>query len=205
MTNTPTPLALQHLVELRKAVLWKTEGLDEGDLRRPMTPTGTNLLGLVKHLAACEWGYFGMCFDRPVPDLPHLREGAPRNLDFYATAEETAAQVVQDYRDACTASDRTVTELGLDAVGHVPWWDGREITVAEALEHMLSETARHAGHADIVRELIDGQAGLSAQGSNLTTEDPQEQEDFVEMLRTLSKRAEVGALGAAANADMPTA
>ncbi|MEL4356626.1 MULTISPECIES: DinB family protein [unclassified Luteococcus] len=195
--NATKQTLLTYLDAQRQALLWKVDGLDEGALRRPMTPTGTNLLGLVKHLAAVEYGYFQMSFGRPHPDLPHLRMDADRMLDFYATAEERADQIIQTYRDAIAASNQTCQELPLDAEARVPWWP-EPTTLERLIVHVAVETARHLGHADIVREQIDGQVGLTAANDNMATADPGFWESHLTMLRTLAKQAEVGALDSVA-------
>ena len=168
----PDPKAeLRHyLQEAREVLLWKLDGLSEYDIRRPMVPTGTNLLGLIKHVASVELGYFGDTFGRPSSErLPWFAESAEVNADMWATAEESREQIVGLYRRAWTHSDVTIDALALDAVGHVPWWPAErsEVTLHRILVHMIAETNRHAGHADIVRELIDGAAGWTAAQSNL--------------------------------------
>jgi uncharacterized damage-inducible protein DinB len=158
----------QYLQDAREALLWKLDGLTEYDVRHPLTPTGTNLLGLVKHLASVELGYFGEAFGRPSEEpLPWLDAGAAPNADMWATAAESRASIVGLYQRAWAHADATIAALPLDATGHVPWWppDRREVTLHRILVHMIAETNRHAGHADIVRELIDGAVGLRA-GSN---------------------------------------
>jgi hypothetical protein len=128
-----------------------------------MTPTGTNLLGLVKHVASVELGYFGDTFDRPSDEpLPWSADDAEPNADMWATADESREQIVGLYKRAWAHSDATIDTLALDATGHVSWWPGdrNEVTLHRILVHMIAETDRHAGHADIVRELIDGAAGL---------------------------------------------
>ncbi|MET9068461.1 DinB family protein [Streptosporangium sandarakinum] len=160
----------RYLKVAREALLWKLDGLSEYDIRRPMTPTGTNLLGLVKHVAGTEAGYFGDVFGRPFPEpLPWMEEDAEANADMWATAEESREEIIALYRRVWAHSDATIEALELDAAGRVPWWpDGRnEVTLHRILIHMIAETDRHAGHADIVRELIDGAAGLRQDGSNL--------------------------------------
>ena len=154
----------------REALLWKLDGLSEYDVRRPLTRTGTNLLGLVKHLATVEYGYFGDCFGRPYDDpLPWMGEDAEPNADMWATAGESREQITGLYRRACAHADATIDALPLDAVGHVAWWveRGRDVTLHTILVHMIAETHRHAGHADIVRELIDGEAGFLPNSDNL--------------------------------------
>jgi uncharacterized damage-inducible protein DinB len=156
----------------RDAVLSKLDGLGERDLRKPLTPTGTNLLGLVKHLAAVELGYFREVFDRPfeVPG-PWYGLDAEPNADMYATADESREYIVDLYRRSCALSDATIEELPLDAAGHVPWWSEPRVTLHRVLVHMIAETHRHAGHADIVRELVDGTAGMRGPGDNMAEGD----------------------------------
>jgi hypothetical protein len=128
-----------------------------------MTPTGTNLLGLVKHVASVDLGYFGDTFDRPSDEpLPWSADDAEPNAEMWATADESREQIVGLYKRAWAHSDATIDTLALDATGHVSWWPGdrNEVTLHRILVHMIAETDRHAGHADIVRELIDGAAGL---------------------------------------------
>lgn len=168
----PDPKADLHryLQRGREAVLWKLDGLSEYDIRRPMVPTGTNLLGLVKHLASMELGYFGEVFGRPSGEpLPWFDEGAEANADMWATADQSREEIVGLYHRAWAHSDATIAALALDVTGHVPWWpeERREPTLHQILVHMIAETDRHAGHADIVRELIDGAAGLRADNDNL--------------------------------------
>ena len=153
----------RYLQDAREALLWKLDGLSEYNIRRPMVPTGTNLLGLIKHAASVELGYFGDCFGRPFSEpLPWLEDDAEPNADMWATADESREQITGLYRRAWAHSDATIGTLALDAIGHVPWWpDNRsEVTLHKILVHMIAETDRHAGQADIVRELIDGATGL---------------------------------------------
>jgi hypothetical protein len=157
-----------YLQEGREALLWKLDGLSESDIRRPMVPTGTNLLGLIKHVASVELGYFGDVFGRPsgVP-LPWLAAGAEPNDDMWATADESREQIVGLYRRAWAHADATIDALPLDTIGHVPWWRQSDVTLHRVLVHMIAETHRHAGQADIVRELIDGAVGCRTRGDNL--------------------------------------
>jgi len=163
----------RYLQEARDALLWKLDGLTEYDIRRPLVPTGTNLLGLVKHLALVEQGYFGDTFGSPPEDKIPWDETDP-NSDMFAAPEESRAFITGLYRRACAQSDVTIDALPLDATGHVPWWpaDGNEVTLHHILIRLVAETNRHAGQADVVRELIDGAAGLSVEVSNLPSEDP---------------------------------
>jgi hypothetical protein len=165
---------LFYLTRSRDALLWKAEGLSEYDVRRPLVPTGTNLLGLVKHVGGVVAGYFGTCFGRPLDEpLPWLDEDAEVNADMWATAEESREQIVGLYQRAWAHAYETIDALPLDATGLVPWWppERREPTLHRVLLHVIAEVERHAGQADIVRELIDGSAGIRAEHSSLPNED----------------------------------
>ncbi|MFF2214021.1 DinB family protein [Streptomyces antibioticus] len=145
----------------RQALLWKLDGLSEYDARRPLTATGTNLLGLVKHVASVEARYFGEVFDRPSPEsLPRWQDHD--GGDLWAAADETRDQIVGFYRRTWDHADATIGELPLDAPGHVPWWPepSPNTNLFAVLVHVLGETNRHAGHADILREGIDGRTGM---------------------------------------------
>jgi uncharacterized damage-inducible protein DinB len=139
----------------RDAVLWKLEGLDDEQLRRPMTPSGTSLLGLVKHLAAVEYGWFCETFGRPAEPMP-FDEDDP-DADLRIRPDETTADVLAFYGRARAAADRAIDEIGLEETGTA--WFGDPVSMRWVLIHMVEETARHAGHADIVRELLDGTTG----------------------------------------------
>lgn len=165
----------RYLDSLHDALLWKLDGLGEYDLRRPLTPTGTNLLGLVKHVAAVEAEYFGLVFERPFPDPPAwlVAEEQPDNVDMWATAEESTASILDFFARVRSHGAETIAALDLDAPGFVSWWGpgGRAVTLGAVLVHVVSEVARHAGHADIVRELIDSAAGLAEANTNLPSQD----------------------------------
>jgi uncharacterized protein DUF664 len=188
----PDPKANLHraLQVGRDVLLWKLDGLSEYDIRRPMTPTGTNLLGLVKHVASVEAGYFGVVFGRPFAEpLPWYEEGAEENGDMWATADESREQIVGFYRRVWAHSDVTIDTLALDAVGHVPHWpeERSEVTLHQILVHMTAETHRHAGHADIVRELIDGTAGLRPDNDNMAAGDRRWWDDYRSRLERVAR------------------
>jgi uncharacterized damage-inducible protein DinB len=160
----------RYLQSARDAMVWKLEGLTERQVRQPMTPTGTNLLGLVKHVAGVEAGYFGEVFDRPFPEsMPWLDDDAEPNADMYATSEEATSDIIDLYRRVWAHSDATLAELPLDAHGEVPWWpqERRDVTLGRIAVHVIADIHRHAGHADILREAIDGASGLRADNTNL--------------------------------------
>ncbi|HEX8767442.1 MAG TPA: DinB family protein [Jatrophihabitans sp.] len=192
MADDPKHDLHRYLQQGRDALLWKLEGLSEYDVRRPMTPTGTNLLGLVKHVATMELGYFGDTFGRPSPvPLPWLDDDAEPNADMWATAAESRAQIVELYHRSWTHSDETIEQLPLEGIGRVPWWpaERQEVTLHRILTHMVVETHRHAGHADIVRELIDGSAGLRQDNSNLPDVDEDWLAGYRERLEAAARSA----------------
>jgi uncharacterized damage-inducible protein DinB len=179
----------RYLQTARDAVLWKLDGLAERDLRMPRTASGTNLLGLVKHLAGVEAEYFGSCLGRPFPDtIPWLDEDAEPEADMWATADESPEQIVQLYRDVQAFADATIAGLPLDAPAHVPWWRPEETTLHRLLVHMIAETARHAGHIDILREHIDGRRGLLATAPNLPDVDDAWWRNHVARLTEIAER-----------------
>jgi hypothetical protein len=150
------------LREVRETMLWKLEGLTEYDARRPLTSTGTNLLGLIKHLSNTEARYFGDVFGRPFPErLPWWDEDADYGTDKWATENESRAEIVDRYRRAWEHPDATIAALDIDAPGHVPWWPRPDVKLFNVLVHVLTETNRHAGHADILREQLDGAVGTA--------------------------------------------
>src|SRR5579862_2403795 len=157
----------------RDTLLWKLNGLSEYDIRRPLVPTGTNLLGLVKHKAHSEFVYFGDTFERPSSEPMTWFQSAAPNADMWATAKESRQDIVELYRRAWAHSDATIDALALDSIGHVPHWPAgqNEVTLHEVLVHVTVDTQRHAGHADIIRELIDGVAGLLEGHSNMPSAD----------------------------------
>lgn len=150
---------------IRDHLLWKLEGLSDADVRRPMTPSGTNLLGLVKHLTGGECNYLGETFGKPAMDVrmpwweeANAQQTLDTGADMYAAPDESTEYIVDLYRRACAHADQTITEVDLDEVGTVPH-NGDTLTLRQAIVHTILETGHHAGHADIVRELIDGSIG----------------------------------------------
>jgi uncharacterized protein DUF664 len=154
-------LVHRRLKNAREVLVWKLDGLSEYDIRRPMTATGTNLLGLVKHAATWEARYFGEVFGRPFPEtVPRWQDSD--GSDLWVTEDETRVEIVDFYRRVWTHADATISELPADAPGLVPWWPKQEVELFAIVVHLLDDTTRHAGHADILRELIDGRTGFAA-------------------------------------------
>ena len=193
MSDLKEPKAAQrhYLQSNRDALLWKLDGLGERDLRMPRTPTGTNLIGIVKHMANVEIGYFADTFGRewPTPDERISDEDfeADPQADWYATESETCDGIIDLDRRVWTLADATIDELPLDALGRVPWWteDRNPVTLERIMVHTIVELARHVGHADILREQIDGAVGLRAEVSNLP-----EQQDWPAYVAKLTALAE---------------
>jgi uncharacterized damage-inducible protein DinB len=182
----PKTTLVDGLDRLNEQVLRKLDGLSEYDLRRPMTPTGTNLLGLVKHLASVQGGYFGEVFGRPFPgDLP-FDESDPQ-ADMYARAEESSESVIELYRASWRHARATIDGLELDAPGSVSWWSEPAVTLHQILVHMTTETARHAGHLDIVRETVDGAVGRFAGDANII--EGYDYSAYVERLEVIARQA----------------
>ncbi|MEH0424093.1 DinB family protein [Streptomyces sp. B21-083] len=185
------------LREIREAMLWKLDGLGEYDVRRPLTATGTNLLGLVKHLSICESRYFGEVFDRPFPEpLPWWDDAGDAGADMWATEYETRDETVDRYRRVWEHSDATITALALDSPGHVPWWPRPDVKLFNILVHMLTETSRHAGHADILREQLDESTGTTARYAT-----PQRDPAYWEAHRSKIERAATAAVTKPDHAD----
>lgn len=167
----------RYLQASREALLWKLDGLSERELRLPRTGTGTNLLGIVKHVINVEIGYFGDTFHRewptPAERVSEAVFAADPQADWYATESETAEGLIDLYRRVWTFADTTIDELALDSPGLVPWWpaDRAAVTLHHILVHVLTDLARHAGHADIIREQIDGAVGMRQNSTNVPSQD----------------------------------
>ncbi|GLY00056.1 DinB family protein [Actinoplanes sp. NBRC 101535] len=180
-----------YLHETREALIWKLDGLGERDLRMPRTPTGTNLLGLLKHSLNVEAGYFGETFGREFPDaaelVPFTKYQEDPQADWYARDDESAPGIRDLYRRVAAFADQTIDELPLDAPGRVPWWgpSGRPVTLHQIIIHVITDLSRHAGQADILRESIDGAAGMLPDSSNLPDYD---WSAYVATLTTLANR-----------------
>ena len=193
MDDDAKAVLLHHLRRLRGDLAGKLDGLGEYDVRRPLTPTGTNLLGLVKHVASVQLGYFGEVFGRPSGRAaPWEVPGADEDADMWSPADETREQVLELHRFSATSSDRTLEALPLDAPGEVPWWppERRSVTLAQVLVHVCVETARHAGHADVLRELLDGAVGNGPDDANVPTRSPQEWAAYRERIEQAARTAE---------------
>jgi len=187
---------LDNLRWTREAMLGKLDGLSEYDVRRPLTVTGTNLLGLVKHLTLVEARYLGEIFGRPFPEPLPSWDGDAWQDCFWATEDEVRAAIIDRYQRACEHSDATIAALPIDAPGHVPWWPRPNVKLFNVVVHVLTETSRHTGHADILREQLDGSVGDGEQGVPLGGHDAAYWESYRAKLEQAAKAAAVRSLDA---------
>ena len=172
-------------------MLWKIDGLGERDARWPMTPTGTNLLGLVKHVASIEAGYLGEVVGRPFDEeLPWLAEDAEVNADMWAAPDESIGSVRAFAERVWEHAEATIDALPLDAPAEVPWWGEKgHTTFGRILVHVLDDVARHVGQADILRELTDGATGTTDGLSNMPDQDERWWTAYVERLKKVATEA----------------
>ena len=183
----------QKLRAAREALVWKLDGLSEYDIRRPMTATGTNLLGLVKHNAISDARYFGEVFNRPFPEpLPRWDDPTAAFVDHWATESETRDEILDLYRRAWIHSDATISALDLGDQGFVPWWH-EEVPLFNVMAARLVDAVRHAGHADILRELLDGGVGVDANGLPLHGRDSAYWETRHALIEAAAREAEIQA------------
>jgi uncharacterized damage-inducible protein DinB len=176
MADLGDPKAVLHhyLQATRDDLIWKLDGLSEREARLPRTATGNNLLGVVKHCLNVEAGYFGPTFGREFPtpgDLVsvHAFEEDPQ-ADWYALEDETKDGLIDLYRRVAVFADETIEQLPLDAPGQVPWWrpGGQDVTLHRVIIHVTCDLARHAGHADVMREQHDGAIGWQRANTNIS-------------------------------------
>lgn len=157
--------------ERRDALISKVEDLSEYEARRPRTPTGTSLIGIIKHVLNVEAVYLGATFERPFPQADELvgdaAYEADLQADWYATADETTAGLIDLYRRVIAHCEQTVERLELETVGHVRHWGGKEVTLHWILVHNFNDLAQHNGQADILREQVDGSVGWRQPGDNV--------------------------------------
>ncbi|MHA6763375.1 DinB family protein [Streptacidiphilus sp. PAMC 29251] len=143
----------------RDILVWKLEGLDDAQLRKPLVPSGTTMLGLLKHMAAVEYGWFCQPFGRETePKVVDLEErfDADPEVEWRVEPDESTADILAFYARARAAADLVIEATDLETTGVS---GGRTVSMRWVLIHMVEEVARHAGHLDILRELTDGAAG----------------------------------------------
>ncbi|MFE9193542.1 DinB family protein [Micromonospora sp. NPDC007208] len=157
----------------REDLIWKLDGLSEREVRLPRTATGNNLLGVLKHCLNVEAGYFGPTFGREFPTpgelVPMAAYDEDPQADWYASEDETKDGLIDLYRRVGAFADQTIDELPLDAPGQVSWWrpGQQDVTLQRIIIHVTCDIARHAGHADIMREQHDTAVGLRRDATNI--------------------------------------
>ena len=190
--SDPKTALLRYLRQCRDDLIWKLDGLSERDARLPRTPTGNNLLGVVKHCLNVEAGYFGPTFGREFPTpsdlVPMSAYDDDPQADWYAREDETKDGLVDLYRRVAAFADETIEQLPLDAPGRVPWWqpDRQNVTLHRIIVHVINDVSRHAGHADIMREQLDNAVGLQAGNTNIP--ESYDWPAYVDRLTTLADR-----------------
>jgi uncharacterized damage-inducible protein DinB len=190
--NDPKTVLHRYLQACREDLIWKLDALGERDARLPRTSTGNNLLGIIKHCLNVEAGYFGPTFGREFPTPEELVSMEAFELDpqadWYAREDETKDALIDLYRRVGTFADQTIEQLPLDAAGRVPWWQPakQDVTLQRIIVHVLCDLARHAGHADILREQHDGAIGWQQNSTNIP--DDQDWPAYVEKLTALADR-----------------
>ncbi|MFI7604322.1 DinB family protein [Micromonospora sp. NPDC049366] len=171
-SNDAKAVLHRYLRSVRENLIWKLDGLNEREARLPRTATGNNLLGVIKHCLNVEAGYFGPTFGRefPMPEelVPMRAYDEDPQADWYAREDETKDGLVDLYRRVGAFADQTIDQLPLDAPGQVSWWPGNQsVTLQHIIVHVTSDLARHAGHADIMREQHDSAVGLRREDTNV--------------------------------------
>ena len=140
----------------RDTLLCKVDGLTDEELRRPHDPSGLTMLGLVKHLTDVERSWF-----REVvagEDLSALWDDDPQRY-WRIEPHETTAEIIAGYRAEVAAANALLDEIGMDEPVRAARVADTGMTVRWVVLHMIEETARHNGHADLIREAIDGRTG----------------------------------------------
>jgi hypothetical protein len=175
----------------------KVEGLDEYDARRPLTPSGTNLLGLVQHAGAVVLGYARLPWGRDLGrDLLWEDTDDEPDIDLRVLPTVTRDEVLRLAADARAAMNELLAGP-LDAPGEVPWWGPRKaVTVHRVAVHVVAELARHAGHADVLRELLDGTVGMRPGDPNVIGRAQAELDERRARIETDARRASHGSMTA---------
>jgi uncharacterized damage-inducible protein DinB len=144
----------------RAIILWKCEGLSDEDAHRAVLPASPlmTMAGLVSHLRWVEHCWFEvLLLNRPSTGSPQFLD-EPEDADMMVDGI-ALTQLVADYEQQCLTSNEIAAEHGLDDVGRNPDFRAGAASLRWILLHMIEETARHAGHADAIRELLDGEKG----------------------------------------------
>ena len=152
-------MLVAYLDYYRETMIMKLDGLTEEQARTTPTPNANSLLGLVSHLANVERWWFHECFAGQPEAEQSWGDPDDPDWDFKPPTDRTIAELVDWYRFECARANDITSAAGLDEIAKHPRGAQRGVTMRWILVHMIEETARHAGHADITRELIDGAVG----------------------------------------------
>jgi hypothetical protein len=144
--------ALAFLDFVRSCLLKKAAGLTEEQLRRVLVPSGTSILGLIQHLSVGERFWFGYQF-------AGIGQDADFDFDMVVPPERNGAEIIEDYRAAIEESNALIRRIGDPEARVMVPVDGQYLSLRWVIAHATGEVTRHAGHADILRELIDGTTG----------------------------------------------
>jgi hypothetical protein len=141
----------------RETMVWKLDGLSKEQASARLVPSPTTLLGIVKHLAYVERWWFQMNFAGDPVSFPWPEDEPDEDIDFRVTTTDTIEGIRALYEQECARSREIVAAASLDDLAKDQKRGDR--TMRWIMVHMIEETARHAGHADILRELTDGAIG----------------------------------------------
>lgn len=150
---------------LRATIFWKCEGLGDDELRRSLPPSSMTLGGLLKHLAFVEDYWFGYVLHGADPDAPWADADwdADPDWDWTSAVDDAGEELRTLWSEAVGRSRSRLTEAletgGADHPASRPWSDGRRPSLRWIVCHLVEEYARHCGHADLLRESIDGKTG----------------------------------------------
>lgn len=156
---------LGELERVRSYIAWKCGGLSSEDLRKRLPPSTITLGGLLKHLALVEDSHFArLLFDRePGPPWDKIDWDEDQDWEWRTAAEHSADELMQMWHDAVHRSraivDKALAEGGLDRLGSHVSKSGESPNLRRMLLDLIEEYARHVGHADLIRESIDGLVG----------------------------------------------
>jgi uncharacterized damage-inducible protein DinB len=168
MAGDETVTLIGSLERVRRTLAWKCSGLDSAGLRATVGVSAITLGGLLKHLALVEDEYFSRrLHGRPMgPPWDTVDWDADRDWEWHSAAQDSPEQLMTLWRDAVARSRASLAEAlasgGLDQLGRFTWPDGQSPSLRRTLVDLIEEYARHNGHADLIRESVDGLTGEDA-------------------------------------------
>ena len=164
-TGSERPVLEAFLDFHRQVLVSKVDGISENEARRRRVPSKTTLAGLIKHMIGVERGWFQeVLAGRKPEDIGPNVGGGDESWDL--AENETVSSLIEEYEQACEQSRQTAARFALDDA--VPEPDMAQVSLRWIYVHMIEETARHVGHADILREQTDGAAGIDGDSAVTT-------------------------------------